>query len=80
MLGTDFSNRDASLVAREILGKLLCHKVAGIWRRVRIIEAEAYYIHDKASHASLGLTESRKALFMAAGTIYMYYARVTLLM
>jgi DNA-3-methyladenine glycosylase len=42
---------------------------------VRIIDAEAYKINDKGSHASLGYTEKRKALFMPAVTIYMYYAR-----
>jgi DNA-3-methyladenine glycosylase len=40
-----------------------------------IIEAEAYYRAEKASHASLGYTEKRAALFMPPGTIYMYYAR-----
>lgn len=54
---------------------MLCHYQDGIWLSAQIIETEAYYIHDKASHASLGFTEKRKALFMPAGTIYMYYAR-----
>ena len=31
--------------------------------------------NDSASHASLGFTEKRKALFMDPGTIYMYYSR-----
>ena len=42
---------------------------------MRIIETEAYYINERGSHASLGFTEKRKALFMKPGTIYMYYAR-----
>lgn len=75
MLTAGFFDRDAALVAQDLLGKVLCHKVNGVCRKVRIIETEAYYIHEKGSHASLGLTESRKALFMPAGTIYMYYAR-----
>ncbi len=40
-----------------------------------ITETEAYYIHDKASHSSLGYTAKRRALFMPAGTIYMYHSR-----
>src|SRR5690606_26100519 len=36
---------------------------------------EAYLREEKGSHASLGLTPSRRALFMEAGTLYMYYAR-----
>ena len=75
MLDAGFFDRDAALVAQELLGKVLCHNVDGLWRKVRLIETEAYYIAEKGSHASLGLTESRKALFMPAGTIYMYYAR-----
>jgi len=40
----------------------------------QILETEAYYLNDKASHASLGFTEKRKALFMPPGTIYMYFS------
>jgi DNA-3-methyladenine glycosylase len=46
-----------------------------VWLKVRIIETESYYLAEKGSHASLGCTEKRKALFMPAGTVYMYYAR-----
>jgi len=75
MLLPPFFNRDPQIVAQELLGKVLRHFYQGIWLNAQIIETEAYYIHDKASHASLGWTEKRKALFMPAGTIYMYYAR-----
>ncbi|EGH27901.1 3-methyladenine DNA glycosylase, partial [Pseudomonas syringae pv. japonica str. M301072] len=34
-----------------------------------------YYCAEKGSHASLGYTEKRKALFLDGGHIYMYYAR-----
>lgn len=70
-----FFDRDPQVVARALLGKVLCHRVDGHWLAARIIETEAYYRREKASHASLGYTEKRKALFMAPGTIYMYYAR-----
>ena len=70
-----FFNRDACLVAQQLLGKVIRRKHQGHWLAARIIETEAYYIEEKASHASLGYTEKRKALFMPAGTIYMYYAR-----
>ncbi len=75
MLSSKFFNRDAAEVARDLLGKVVCHFCQGSWLKAIIIETEAYYLHDKASHASLGYTEKRKALFMPAGTIYMYYAR-----
>ena len=74
-LPNHFFNRDANMVARELLGKVIRRKYRGHWLAARIIETEAYYLDDKASHASLGYTEKRKALFMPAGTIYMYYAR-----
>lgn len=75
MLKAAFFNRDACLVAQQLLGKVIRRKHQGHWLAARIIETEAYYIEDKGSHASIGYTEKRKALFMPAGTIYMYYAR-----
>ena len=70
-----FFDRDARLVARELLGKVIRHKVAEHWLSARIIETEAYYLSEKGSHASLGYTHKRRALFMDGGHIYMYYAR-----
>jgi len=70
-----FFNRDACLVAQQLLGKIIRRKYKGDWLSARIIETEAYYLDEKGSHASLGYTEKRKALFMPAGSIYMYYAR-----
>lgn len=58
-----------------MLGKIIRHNYSGHWLAARIIETEAYYLSEKASHASLGYTAKRKALFMPPGTIYMYYAR-----
>lgn len=75
ILSSAFFNRDALTVALELLGKVIYHRYGGIWLSAMIIETEAYYKKEKGSHASLGLTEKRKALFMPAGTIYMYYAR-----
>jgi DNA-3-methyladenine glycosylase len=75
ILDNTFFNHDACKVANALLGKVICHKHQGTWLCAQIIETEAYYLTDKASHASLGLTEKRKALFMPPGTIYMYYAR-----
>lgn len=75
MLTTDFFNRDARVVARELLGKVIRHHYRYTWLACRIIETEAYYLHEKGSHSSLGLTAKRRAMFMPPGTIYMYYAR-----
>jgi len=74
-LKTSFFNQNADSVARELLGKVILHKHQSHWLAARIIETEAYYQNEKGSHASLGYTDRRRALFMPAGTIYMYYAR-----
>ncbi len=74
-LNKKFFARDPQIVAQALLGKVLKIKYQQRYLYAQIIETEAYYIHDKGSHASLGFTEKRKALFMAPGTIYMYYAR-----
>ncbi|KAF1010054.1 MAG: putative 3-methyladenine DNA glycosylase [Pseudomonas fluorescens] len=74
-LPDSFFDRDAQLLARELLGKVVRHRVGNLWLAVRIIETEAYYLAEKGSHASLGYTEKRKALFLDGGHIYMYYAR-----
>lgn len=74
-LSNDFFDRDALLVAKQLLGKVIRHHFQGVWLSAQIIETEAYLLTDKGSHASLGYTEKRKALFMNGGVIYMYYAR-----
>lgn len=75
MLSNNFFNRDAMVVAKDLLGKVIKVKYKNLWLAANIIETEAYYLNEKGSHASLGYTEKRKALFMTPGTIYMYYAR-----
>lgn len=74
-LPDSFFDRDASQLARDLLGKVIRRRLSDRWLSVRIIETEAYYQTDKGSHASLGYTHKRRALFMAGGTVYMYYAR-----
>jgi len=75
LVAADFFNHDAQEVACALLGKIIRHRVGDIWLAARIIETESYYLTEKASHASLGYTEKRRALFAPPGTIYMYYAR-----
>ncbi len=70
-----FFNRPALELAPDLLGKVIRYRNNGIWLSARIIETEAYLLTDKGSHASLGYTEKRQALFADGGTIYMYYAR-----
>jgi len=74
-LPDSFFDRDAQVLAQALLGKVIRHYVDGLWLAARIIETEAYYFAEKGSHASLGYTEKRRALFLDGGHIYMYYAR-----
>lgn len=75
ILEPSFFAKPAPALAQSILGKVIRHRVGEIWLSARIIETEAYELEDKASHSSLGETHARRAMFMAPGTIYMYYAR-----
>lgn len=75
MLNDSFFNQDACKVASSLLGKVIRRKYKNIWLSAQIIETEAYYLSEKGSHSSLGKTLKRMAMFMPAGTIYMYYAR-----
>lgn len=75
MLKPEFFARDAQIVAKDLLGKVLYKKHDDVWLSAQITETECYYLQEKASHSSLGYTEKRKAMFMSPGTIYMYYAR-----
>lgn len=75
ILSNDFFDRDAKTVAKALLGKIIRVKQGRLLLSVQIIETEAYCKREKASHAFLAYTEKRKALFMPAGTIYMYYSR-----
>jgi len=74
-LPDSFFDRDPRQLARELLGKVIRRRLDGLWLSARIIETEAYYLAEKGSHASLGYTHKRRALFMDGGTVYMYYAR-----
>ncbi len=76
MLESSFFDRDSPALARALIGKVLRRRWKDQWLSARIIETEAYRLDERGSHASLGYTHKRRALFMEhGGTIYMYYAR-----
>jgi DNA-3-methyladenine glycosylase len=68
-----FYDRATVTVARELLGKLLVHRVAGMELVGRIVEVEAYVgPHDLASHSSKGLTGRTTIMFGPPGHAYVY--------
>lgn len=68
-----FYDRDTIVVAKELLGKYLIHKVNGIELTGKIVEVEAYLgPHDLAAHSAKGLTPRTKVMFGPPGHAYVY--------
>ena len=68
-----FYNRDTVTVARELLGKILVHRVGETELQGRIVEVEAYLgPHDLASHSAKGLTARTQTMFGPPGHAYVY--------
>ena len=69
-----FYDRDAEVVARELLGGVLRVVQDGVAVSGRIIETEAYLgPHDAACHAVAGRTARTWHLFGPPGTAYVYF-------
>ena len=68
-----FYDRNAQILARDLLGKLLVHRQPDGARIGRIVEVEAYLgPHDLAAHTSKGLTARTRAMFGPPGHAYVY--------
>jgi DNA-3-methyladenine glycosylase len=70
-----FYQRPAIDLARDLIGKILVHRLApDEIRRARIVETEAYVgEHDLACHASKGRTARTEVMFGPAGHAYVYF-------
>lgn len=73
-LDKSFFKRDCLVVAPELVGKVICRKLAdGTVLSVRVTETEAYRgAEDTACHASKGRTQRTELLFGEGGLIYVY--------
>jgi len=70
----EFYARDCLVVAPDLIGKILVHRLPdGTELRERITETEAYRgEEDKACHASKGRTARSQMLYRESGIIYVY--------
>lgn len=69
-----FYAREAEVVARELIGTILVHRVNGRERRGRVVETEAYVgEHDLACHAAKGRTGRTEVMYGEAGHAYVYF-------
>lgn len=73
-LGSGFYAKPALMVARKLLGKFLVRRIGRKETAFMITEVEAYIgPHDRASHASKGLTPRTKVMFGPPGYWYVYF-------
>jgi DNA-3-methyladenine glycosylase len=73
VLTSNFYARPTLEVARNLIGKVLLHRVGNITCRGVIVEVEAYIGEaDPACHAAAGLTERNAPLYGAPGCSYVY--------
>ena len=72
-LGPQFFDRDAEIVARELIGcSLVCRRNHRLLKH-KITETEAYVgPHDLACHSSKGRTKRTEVMFGPPGTLYIY--------
>ena len=69
----EFYHRPCLEVARDLVGKILVHRLDGQELRLRITETESYCGEtDTACHAHKGRTKRTEVMYGSAGTIYIY--------
>lgn len=75
ILNKEFYKRDALIVAKDLLGKIIVRKIDGITIKSKIVETEAYIgAIDKASHAYNNKRTARtEPLFNEGGITYVYF-------
>ena len=72
-LGYEFFRRPCLEVAKDLVGKVLVHRMPQGELRLRISETEAYCGEDDtACHAHKGRTKRTEVMYMGAGTVYIY--------
>lgn len=74
LLSRSFYRRPPDAVARDLLGKILEHRLRGRLLSGRIVEVEAYFgKDDPAAHSAAGKTARNAVLFGPPGHAYVYF-------
>ena len=73
VLERSFYTQKTETVAKALLGKQIVHITEGPTRAGIIVETEAYFSGDPASHCFNGPTARNKALFGPVGHAYVYF-------
>ena len=73
ILEKDYFERPATLLAPDLIGKILCRHTENGIIRARIIETECYFGEDDtACHAHKGKTERTRVMYESGGITYVY--------
>lgn len=73
-LPQEFYLADSREVSKNLIGKLLVHRIGDVVFSGMIVEAEAYRPGDPASHAWRGQTPRNKVMFGPPGYAYVYFS------
>lgn len=72
-LKKDFYLQDTSIVAKNLLGKILCRRTDRGLMAGKIVETEAYLAeNDPACHAYIKVTKRNRNMFEEGGIAYVY--------
>lgn len=73
VLNEEYFKKNATELAPDLIGKLLCVKHGTEIIRAKITETECYFgEEDTACHASRGRTKRTSTLYLAGGVTYVY--------
>ena len=73
ILEKDYFLQPATVLAKELIGKILCRRVGDEIIRLSITETECYFgEEDTACHAHRGITPRTATLYEAGGITYVY--------
>ncbi len=72
-LDRNYFSQPATILAPDLLGKLLCRRLGDKVIKLRITETECYFgAEDTACHAHKGRTPRTEMLYHAGGVAYVY--------